>query len=325
MAKNSRGSLKPKVLLSIPLLILALSKNAQAAGASSPKGCTLDLNKLHIQEIVGKYLPRGSNGRDSAAAVYKISPSGQVNQTLFEKSATVPQAVASTQKIVTAWVTLKGSDPKKKITFSNLDLDFDEEGDRALFRGNGKTVQVGDSISVSELLYTLIMQSSNGAAQALSRSLASASAREFVDKMNSEVDSILGPNKSYFQNPHGLTDSSSKYRFSSDPSQKQLSTASEMARLLGYFMSQDLYRNGLSNAQIPGVSSGTLGKPGWTNAAGKTYVYRFSLPSNKCGQEAVSMALFGEDTDNQFDRMYSLMTEVRDDVFEALGVKVKSK
>jgi D-alanyl-D-alanine carboxypeptidase len=307
-------------LCSLTLTFL-LAPLAFATGSKSPNGCKIGTSPSRLQELVNKYLPNGSNGRPSAAAIYKTDGQGKILQNLFEKNPHSAQAVASTQKIVTAFVTSKYVNLNSQVEFSNLDLAFDVEGGRGVYHNSGKQIEVGDKVGIPDLLNTLFIQSSNGAAQALSRGI-DGSTRSFVNLMNSEVTSILAgeSNKSYFQNPHGLTDNAPRYRNAQDPTRVQKSTANNMARILGYILGQDVFKRALSKAGLSDASRGYLGKPGATQAAGKTYVYHFPLTSSNCQGAGVSMAFFGDSSNNQFERLRELCTQVRDEILGDLGI-----
>ena len=290
-------------------LIASVSLPSHANGAGSPKTCTVNVSSSKISSLMSQYVPRGSNGRGAAGAVFVIDPSGAVHQTLFEKNSNTRQPVASTQKIVTAWVISKYSDLGRRVTFNNDDLEVDVQGGRATIRSTGKTVQVGDSPTVAQYLNTLLIESSNGAALALSRSV-NGGTRAFVSLMNDQADELLrNPNSSFFQNPHGLTDTASEYRYT-DSDSPQGSTANNLARLMGEFMADSNYRSTLSGAGLSDVRSGYLTKVGSTNAAGNTVVFRYPLAGN-CKGYGIAAAFFGEHVSAQWQKFRDLQTALR--------------
>jgi len=226
---------------------------------------------------------------------------------VFSTSQNVRQAVASTQKILTAYMTVKKGNLSSKVKFTALDLDFDNEGHRAIHPATGKEIQVGESVAVSEYMNTLLIQSSNGAAQALSRGIGGTT-QKFMQWINQDVPVLLSHYEvlSYFQNPHGLTDDSAHYQFA-DPSRTQLSTADNMARFIGKIMSKSSFRSALKSIGYPGNGEGVVVKNGFTQAAGSTIIGRFPLVNSGCVGHSLSFAMFGSKADDQFKRFHKVI------------------
>ncbi len=104
---------------------------------------------------------------------------------------------ASTTKILTAYVALKYGDLEAKTTVS----------ENALILEEGSTVSglsPGDSITLEQLLYGLILCSGNDAANVIAEMI-SGNTEEFAKLMNQEARA-LGATKSNFRNAHGLPD-----------------------------------------------------------------------------------------------------------------------
>ncbi len=104
---------------------------------------------------------------------------------------------ASTTKILTAYVALKHGDLEKTATVTAEELQL-EEGSSVC------GLAAGDTISLEELLYGLIICSGNDAANVIA-DLVSGSSEDFVALMNDEAKA-LGATNSHFVNPHGLQD-----------------------------------------------------------------------------------------------------------------------
>jgi D-alanyl-D-alanine carboxypeptidase len=259
-------------------------------------------------------VPRGA-GRAAAGALYRIDPQGAAVQTVFERNADKFQPVASTQKMVSAWVLAKHSDLNRRVEFTEADLEVDVLGSRAQNRETGRTIQVGDEVAVRVYLNTMLIESSNGGSLALSRSI-NGGTRAFVELMNSETDRILGAgNSTFFQNPHGLTDESGYERYT-DSDESQGSTASELARLMGFFTADKSFRERMGDADLSTLAGGTFAKGGATRAAGRTILFRFALPSS-CAGQGVAGAFFGEGTDQQWTNLKSLYSTVRDEILKS--------
>jgi D-alanyl-D-alanine carboxypeptidase len=110
---------------------------------------------------------------------------------LYSQNADEVLPIASLTKLVTAVVALD-TIPNKKVKITNTDLA--EEGN------TGKLI-AGETFSIKELLYPLLMVSSNDAATAIARSYGE---RQFVAQMNAWAWSIGAENTS-FVDPAGLS------------------------------------------------------------------------------------------------------------------------
>ncbi len=104
---------------------------------------------------------------------------------------------ASTTKILTAYVALKYGDLSAKATVTEEELQLEA----------GSTtcgLSVGDTISLEDLLYGLLLCSGNDAANVIA-DLVSGSTEAFAERMNQEARA-LGATNSHFVNAHGLHD-----------------------------------------------------------------------------------------------------------------------
>lgn len=123
-------------------------------------------------------------------ACFLIDDTGRV---LFARAADDELANASTTKMVTALVVSRAPGLKDETTISR----------RAAATGEGGfDLQPGQSYAVSDLLYALLLSSSNDAAVALAEHVAGSEAA-FVIKMNRLGDE-LGLDHTNFVTPHGL-------------------------------------------------------------------------------------------------------------------------
>lgn len=104
---------------------------------------------------------------------------------------------ASTTKILTAYVALKYGNLDDVVTVSANALDLPSDASVC-------DLEVGDQLTLRDLLYGLILQSGNDAAVAIAEHI-SGSVEEFANLMNQEAAG-LGATKSHFVNPHGLED-----------------------------------------------------------------------------------------------------------------------
>jgi D-alanyl-D-alanine carboxypeptidase (penicillin-binding protein 5/6) len=126
----------------------------------------------------------------SCAACVVMDESGEV---LWARSAHAGRPNASTTKMVTALVVASASEPGDLVEIS---------GTAASVGGGGLDLEPGEVYSVRDLLYALLLTSSNESATALAEHV-SGSAEAFVDRMNSRAARI-GASGTHFVNPHGL-------------------------------------------------------------------------------------------------------------------------
>lgn len=194
------------------------------------------------------------------AAILMHADSGRV---LYEKNADEHMLIASTTKIMTAIVVLEHCD---------LDDLVEVDSRSAGIEGSSMYLKAGESYTVEDLLYGLLLVSGNDAASALALHVAD-SMEEFAELMNAKA-AELGMTESSFKNAHGLDE------------EGHYSTARDMAKLAAYCMGNEDF------ARIAGTVSHTVGeqtlvnhnrllreydgclglKTGYTMAAGRTLV-----------------------------------------------------
>lgn len=135
-------------------------------------------------------------GIESEAGIVMDADSGAV---LFGQNIHVQKAPASITKILTALVVIENSSLDDTITFSHDAVYNVEDGS-----GNKNSIEEGDTLSVRDCLYLLLMRSSNQAANALAEHVGGS--RDGFAKMMNEKTAELGCENSHFANPSGLND-----------------------------------------------------------------------------------------------------------------------
>ena len=130
--------------------------------------------------------------------------------------------IASITKIMTAIVTIENIDIDKEITVG-------EEVLKAY--GSAIYINVGEKITIRDLLYGLIMRSGNDAAVVLAKNVAG-SMEGFAHLMN-ELASNIGMKNSNFVNAHGLEENDGSANYS---------TAYDMALITKYAMNNKTFR-----------------------------------------------------------------------------------
>ncbi len=149
----------------------------------------------------------------SAISIY-VNPQGK-ERILFQKQAFKELPIASLTKLMSASVALDVYRPEQKLKISPTAVAQPEE------RGKLKP---GDILTVKDLVYIMLLESSNDAAQALAEGKGES---EFVALMNKKAESLKMKN-TYFSNPSGL-----------DPNNREtpnLSTAKDLAKLIKYLI-----------------------------------------------------------------------------------------
>ena len=187
---------------------------------------------------------------------------------IYEKNPDRKRLIASITKIMTAIIAIENGDLNKKV----------EVGDDVLkMYGTNIYIEVGEKITLRDLIYGLLLRSGNDASVVIAKEIAG-SEEKFVELMNSKAK-LLGMKNTKFENPHGLDDDSQNY-----------STARDMAILSRYAYKNKVYRKIASTSKYE-VSTGektylwynrnkllnsykycTGGKNGYTPSAGKTLV-----------------------------------------------------
>lgn len=217
-----------------------------------------------------------------AAAVF--DPSGE--KFLYQKNIKEKLPIASLTKIITAIVTLENLRLDDIITISKKAVMTEGE--------NGRLI-IGEKLSVRDLLYIMLMESSNDAAVAL----ANATNNDFVTLMNKKIED-LGLKNTHFVDPAGI----SKWNYS---------TAFDLARLAKYSFDKPLMWQILgtqetkiysqdgkidhhltnTNELLGEISEIIGGKTGFTSEAGGCMLTMVKIP-NKPGEYLITIILGSE-------------------------------
>jgi len=127
---------------------------------------------------------------------------------LLKKNEDEKRPVASTQKLLTAFIVANAGDLSQMVTIKETDTNCEP---------TKLDIRPGQQYSRSQLLHGLLVHSGNDAARALARDNAG-SVAGFAERMNATMRS-LGGSSSNFMNPNGL------------PADGQYSSARDMARV----------------------------------------------------------------------------------------------
>lgn len=163
-------------------------------------------------------------------------------ETVFEKNKTETVSNASTTKIMTCILALEILEPNEK----TLEVIEDD-----VVRGSKMGLDIGESMTVSEMLYGLMMTSGNEAANVIARTVSTrlsgkGTYDDFVSLMNEKAKN-LGMADTSFKNASGL-DEPGHY-----------STAIDMTVLTRYAMQNDAFRRIVSTKEYV-ISSECFGE-----------------------------------------------------------------
>ncbi|MCQ2463197.1 MAG: serine hydrolase, partial [Clostridia bacterium] len=125
----------------------------------------------------------------AASAVVMLMQTGEV---LYEKNAHTPRSMASTTKIMTAYLSLLYGQPDKTVTVTG----------KMLTEGTSVGLHAGDRITLLNLVYGMLLQSGNDAANAAACAVAG-STESFARLMN-RCAADIGMKDTRFVTPSGL-------------------------------------------------------------------------------------------------------------------------
>ncbi len=129
-----------------------------------------------------------------ANATYLVDP--RTGEVFYAKNALKEVAMASTTKIMTAIVALTFGKPDQKITIG-ADAVAEQNGENSV-----ADLTKGDTLTLKDLLYALLLPSGDDAAVAIADGVAGSEAN-FVRLMNMEA-ALLGLDHTHYTNVHGL-------------------------------------------------------------------------------------------------------------------------
>lgn len=156
--------------------------------------------------------PKESQAKVDVSAQAAILMDVESGRILYEKNADQPLRIASITKIMTAIIALELGDLKDKVTASRNAVGKE---------GSSIYLRLGETLTLEDLLYGLMLRSGNDAAVAIAEHIGG-SVEGFVFLMNQRAEE-LGMTGTVFSNPHGLDDHEEHY-----------STARDMAILTAY-------------------------------------------------------------------------------------------
>ncbi len=195
---------------------------------------------------------------------------GATGRVLYEKDAQTPREIASITKLMTALVAAESTPLDRTITVKR---------EHTLAEGSSMYLREGETISLEELLWGLLLASGNDAALAVAE-LCAGDTATFVEWMNAKADE-LGMEHTHFMNPSGL------------PQEEHYSSAADMAKLAVEVMKQETL------ARMVATQSKTVGERTLTNHNKLLWRYEGCVGmktgyTDRAGRTLVSCAKRGE-------------------------------
>lgn len=233
-------------------------------------------------------LPANAVETSAVAAVLMDADTGEV---LYEKAPHTKMLIASTTKIMTALVVLERASLRDTV----------EVLPGHMVEGSSMYLEVGETVTVEELLYGLLLCSGNDAALALADACGGLDV--FVAAMNEKAQD-LGMEDTSFENPNGLD------------GEKHYSTAYDMALLAKCAMEDPTLRRIFSTKsaavgertmenhnKLLSRLEGCIGlKTGYTKAAGRTLVSCVERDDRRL----IAVTLCDGDDWNDHERLYGM-------------------
>ena len=269
--------------------VVVLDTNSEAAVAQPTAAATASPAPLPTPSIrySANRLAQVAGGSLGAAPIGVIPGIPELNaqaavlvdmdrrEVLYVKNHHMPRAMASTAKIVTAIVALEQAP-------LNTIIEVDAAAVKLPSDANRMGLQAGERLTLEALLYGLMLDSGNDAAEVIARGVFGDRAR-FIRLMNDLVTK-LGLQNTHFANPSGFDDPAQRasaydlavlatyalqnptFREVVGTRRKVIHASSEAGRAHGWFGPTNLNR---LLREYPGAFGV---KPGWTGDAGYTLV-----------------------------------------------------
>lgn len=162
----------------------------------------------------------------SPSAILIDSNTGDI---LYEKNSNTPMYPASTTKVMTAIIAIEACSLDEKTTASEKAITSIKSG------YTNANIQVGETLSIEDLLYALMLKSANEAANVIAEYIAG-STENFASLMNQKASQI-GCTNTHFVNANGIHN------------ENHFTTANDLAKITRYCMQNQTFRHIVSTEQ----------------------------------------------------------------------------
>lgn len=187
-SRRAVAAILTAVLATSPMLSLPVPAAAETRGTDIVLGKKADDRQLQANMLPDVTAPHA----------ILVSADGS---SLYERDADAEVKIASTTKLMTAYVALK---------YGKMDQEVAVSADAAKTVGSSSQLKDGDKMTLKDALTGLMLPSGNDAAVAIADSVGRAidansqnPYQTFIDKMNEEAKA-LGMNNTLYRNPNGL-------------------------------------------------------------------------------------------------------------------------
>ena len=212
------------------------------------------------------------------------------NRVFFEQNIHEQRLIASITKIMTAIVAIE---------YGNLDDTYEVSEEVLDAYGSAIYIEMGEKLTLKDLLYGLMLRSGNDAAVVIAKNIAG-SMEAFAMLMN-ETASKIGMTNSYFYNAHGLEESDGT---------ANLSTAYDMALLTKYAMENETFREIFATKNY---SVKTNKKSySWTNKNRLLHEYDFITGGKTCFTYKARITLVTTSSSNNIDLVVVTLNDPND-------------
>ncbi len=286
---------------SIPLTLQEMRQNSgYAKGASDDRDYLAGIPIKDILRGGNKYVVAESAEIPKIDAESYVVGDVLTGEIILEKNSTEPLPVASLTKLMTASVALDELKDTHVATVSQRATLT--ESSRGMLKANEK-------IEVSDLLYPLLLVSSNDAAEVLAETFGR---KYFIQSMNRRASEI-GMTNTEFDDPSGLSEHNistardlfllSEYLFNTH------SNVFEITKLKEYTQGGRSWKNA---NRFAGTTNYEGGKTGYTSKAHRTGVALFTVPFEGYGDRVIAISLLR--TDNRTEDYNSLLAFLNNNV-----------
>jgi len=259
--------------------VLSIFKNENIFQPKNNQASVVQIIAPETAKLQYFYINKDINGQPKVSAGAFLVGDLNTGEVILAKNQDQKLPIASISKLMTALVAKEITTPGNIAQVSKTAL--------ATSGKNGE-LKLGEKINTADLIYPLLLESSNDAAEVLALHFGR---DDFISKMNQEAEKLKMSGTSY-EDPSGL-------------SPNNQSTASDIFKLAGYLMQQQpellkittqrSYSNkkhSWSNiSQFLGEDGYGGGKSGYTDVAKQTVVSIFSLPLGKTSYRPIAITL----------------------------------
>ena len=228
------------------------------------------------------YIIKKSQPAPLTAKSYLVSDL-KTKEVILSKNKDKAVPIASVTKLMTALVALERLEPKTEIEVPRQA--YETYGDSGYFR-------TGDKLPLEIMLYPLLLESSNDAAEAIAEKVGR---EKFIVEMNKKAKE-LGMEETFFEDPSGL-------------SPNNVSSAGDLVRLADYIHQNKIflfditklkeYQHGrfvwTNRNNLIGMNYYAGGKNGYTDEANRTLLALYDLPLSEFETRKIVLVLLGSD------------------------------